>query len=209
MGPRQSVYDQRCALWRPSTDLVLSVLANVASAAVWATGILTPGFLSLRAFKRRGGSLTNGPIINRGWLWRILKRWRRLIRRCGFDVFFALCSQHKPRIRHGEQRKLGFDVLESLAKSKAFLGVAPIPFSPFRHAYVPRVKRRILRIRRPKRLCSPCRASTVQGEARVWRSAPGHTPPPHFKAMSPSAGSVMPARRRHAPPWPVEEIGYN
>jgi hypothetical protein len=64
--------------------------------------------------------------------------WRSwLISRCGFDVFFALCSQHKPSIGHRQQRTLRFRITEILNKLKAFLGVSPIPFYQLRHSSGP------------------------------------------------------------------------
>jgi len=64
--------------------------------------------------------------------------------RCGLDVLFALCSQHEPRIGHREQRTPRFRIVETLDKSQASLGVAPIPFNQLRHVARPlRLKRRI------------------------------------------------------------------
>jgi hypothetical protein len=53
--------------------------------------------------------------------------------RCGLDGLFALRSQRKPRIGHREQRTLRVGIIETLDKSKASLGVAPIPFYKLRH----------------------------------------------------------------------------
>jgi hypothetical protein len=53
------------------------------------------------------------------------------------DCLLALCGQHKPRIRHHEQRTLGLEITEILDKSKAFIGISPIPFHQLRHASRP------------------------------------------------------------------------
>src|SRR6516165_8639209 len=64
--------------------------------------------------------------------------WRADAGDCGFDVLFALCSQCKPGIRHREQRTPRFQIIETLDKPKALLGVSPIPFYQLRHASDPR-----------------------------------------------------------------------
>jgi len=121
-------------------------------------------------------------LFNRWRRWRLFNRWRLmgrrgrlidraywLMSRCGFDVLFALCSQHKPRICHREQRTLRFRIIEILDKSQASLGILPIPFYQLRHTSGPHhLKRRTFLLTALKKIRSvPRRLREMQQRVKA------------------------------------------